>query len=77
MVSFFKWHINFCWLFNAKAILLDEQEWYYSTYSREDRVNTFPKSISPKVSVLVWVEFNLVYFKAAVQHVNPYATRAH
>ena len=29
LVSFVKWHINLSGLFNAKAILLEEQWWYY------------------------------------------------
>ena len=46
-------------LFNAKAILLEEQLWYYLTHSWEDKgVHTFPKSISLKVIVtyqgLIW-----------------------
>ena len=28
-VSLFNRHINFCGLFNAKTILLEEQQWYY------------------------------------------------
>ena len=34
---FVKWHINFCRLFNAKAILLEEQKWYCLTHSWEDK----------------------------------------
>ena len=38
-------------LFNAKAILLEEQEWYYLTHSWWDKgVHTFPKGICPKVN---------------------------
>ena len=33
-------------------------------------VNTFPKGISSKVSVIVWLEFELIYFEAAVQYFN-------
>ena len=39
------------WLFNAKVIPVEEQHWYYSTYSRceaDKGVYTFPKGISPK-----------------------------
>ena len=40
-------------LFNAKAILLEEQLWYYLTHSWEDMgIHTFPKSICPKVNVI-------------------------
>ena len=34
--------------------------------------HTFPKGISPKVNVSVRLEFELTYFKAAVQHFNHY-----
>ena len=28
--SFFvEWHINLCGLFNAKAFIVEEQQWYY------------------------------------------------
>ena len=50
--SFVYWHINLCRLFNAKAIFLEEQYWYYLTHSWEDKgVHTFPKGICPKVNV--------------------------
>ena len=32
-VGWFPWHINLCGLSNVKAILVEEQKWYYSTYS--------------------------------------------
>ena len=32
------------------------------------RLHTFPKDICPKVNVISWLEFELAYFKAAVQH---------
>ena len=35
-------------------------------------IHTFPKGISPKVNVIAWVEFELVYFKVADQHVIHY-----
>ena len=35
--------------------------------------NIFPKGISPKVNVIVPVEFELVYFEVAVQRLNHYA----
>ena len=45
LVSFVLWHINLHGLFNAKAILLAEQE-YYLTNSWEDKVvYTLPKGI--------------------------------
>ena len=53
-------------LFNAKAILLEEQSWYHLTHSWEDKgVHTFPKGISLKVIVtyqgLVWFVCLMAY----------------
>ena len=56
--------INRCRLFNAKAILV-EQQGYYSTGLK--RFNPFSKDMSPKVNLKERLEFELVYFKAAVQ----------
>ena len=44
------WHINLRGLFNAKAILVEEKQWYYSTHSwgstvRMNIVKLFDKSI--------------------------------
>ena len=36
------------------------------------RVHTFPKGISPKVIVKIQLEFELVYYDVAVEHVNRY-----
>ena len=53
---------------NAKAILLEEQQWYYLTHSWEDKqVLTFPNVICPKVNVLTRMEFELAYYDSAVQ----------
>ena len=44
-------------LFNAKPILLEEQQWYYLTHSWEDKgVHTFPKGICLKVNVIAQLE---------------------
>ena len=46
------------WLFNAKAILLEEQQWYYLTHSWEDKgVHTFLKSICLRVNVIARLSF--------------------
>ena len=37
-------------------------------------VHAFSKGISSKVNVITWLEFELVYFEAAVQYFSPYAT---
>ena len=57
IVFFVKWHINLCRLFNAKAILLEEQYWYYLTHSWEDKGgHSFPKGICPKLTVIARLE---------------------
>ena len=49
-----------CRLFNAKAILLQEQQWYYLTHSWEDmEVHGIPKGICPKVNVIARLEYDL------------------
>ena len=37
-------------------------------------IHTFPKVISPKVNIMVRLEFELTYFKATVQYISHYAT---
>ena len=63
-------------LFNAKAILLEEQFWYYSTHSWEDKgVHTFPKGICQKVNIITRLEYELAYYNSAVHRFNHYTTR--
>ena len=63
-------------LFNAKAILLEEQKWCYLTHSWEDKgVHTFPKWICPKVNVIARLEYELAYYDSAVHRFNHYTTR--
>ena len=38
-------------------------------------VHAFPMSISQKVNVMDRLEFELAFFEASVQYVNPYATK--
>ena len=78
MFSFFvEWHINLRGLFNTKAILREEQQWWYLTHSWEDKgVHTFPKGICPKLNVIAWLEFKLAYYDSADQCFNHYITRA-
>ena len=65
-----------CRLFNANAILLEEQLWYYLTHSWEDkRVHTFPKGICPKVNVIARLQYELAYYDSAVHRFNRYTTR--
>ena len=37
-------------------------------------VHTSAKCIRPKVNIIAWLDFELVYFEAAVQHFNHYIT---
>ena len=63
-------------LFNAKAILLEEHQWYYLTHRWEDKgVHIFPKGICPKVNVIAQLEYELAYYDSAVHHFNHYPTR--
>ena len=75
--GFFVWrHIKLCRLFNAKEILLEEQPWYYLTHSWKNKgFHTFPKDIYPKVNVITWLEYELVYYDSAVHRFNHYTTR--
>ena len=64
-------HINLHGLFNAEAILVQEQPWYDLTHGWGDKgVQTFPSDVSPKVNIIEWKDFESAYFVAAVQHVN-------
>ena len=49
-------------LYNAKSILVEKQLWYYLTFiwSRKE-VDTFHKSISSKVNIIMWMEIELSY----------------
>ncbi len=59
-------------LFNAKAILLEEQFWYYLTHSLEDKgVHTFLKGICPKVNVIPRLEYELAFNDSAVHCIFP------
>ena len=76
LVSLFNGISTLFRLFNAKAILLEEQQWYYLTHSWEDKgVHTFPKGICPKVNVIARLEYELAYYDSAVHRFNHYTTR--
>ena len=76
LVSLFNGISTLFRLFNAKAIFLEEQQWYYLTHSWEDKgVHTFPKGICPKVNVIARLEYELAYYDSAVHHFNHYTTR--
>ena len=76
LVSLFNGISTLFRLFNAKAILLEKQQWYYLTHSWEDKgVHTFPKGICPKVNVIARLEYELAYYDSAVHRFNDYTTR--
>ena len=75
LVSLFNGISTLFRLFNAKAILLEEQYWYYLTHSWEDKgVHTFPNGICPKVNVIARLEYELAYYDSAVHRFNHYTT---
>ena len=57
------------------VILVEEQQWYYLTHSWKDkRVHAFLRGINPKVKVIAWLEFELVYYDVAVLHFSHFNT---
>ena len=67
---------TFVGLFNAEAILFEEQWSYYLTHSLEDEgVHTFLKGICPKVNVIERLEYELAYYDSVVHRFNHYTTR--
>ena len=76
LVSLFNGISTFFRLFNAKAILLEEQELHYLTNGWDDKiVHTFPKSICLKVNVIARLEYELAYYDFVVHRFNHYTTR--
>ena len=76
LVSLFNGISPFFRLFDAQAILLEEQLWHYLTHSWEDKgVHTFAKGICPKVNVKTRLEYELAYYDSAVHRFNNYTTR--
>ena len=55
-------------------MLEKEHQWYYLTYNWKDSgvQYIFSWSISPKVSVIAWLQFELAYFGTVVQHFSHY-----
>ena len=67
LVFCFKWHVNLCGLFCAKAIIVEEQWRWYLTNSWEDNwFHTFPKGIWPKMRIIARLEYELAYYDVAV-----------
>ena len=76
LVSLFNGISTLFRLFNAKAILQEEQLWYYLIHSWENKgVHTFPKGICLKVNVIVQLEYKLAYYDSTVHRFNHYTTR--
>ena len=76
LVSLFNGISTLFRLFNAKAILREEQYWCYLTHSWQDKgVHTFPKGICPKVNVIARLEYEFAYYDSAVHRFNHYTTR--
>ena len=64
-----------CGLLNAKPILIEEKQRYFLTTAGGDKeVHTFLKGISPKVTIIAGLEFELSFNQIAVQLVSHYAS---
>ena len=71
--SFVQWHINLRRLFNAKAILQEQQCWCYLNHRwADEEIHTFSKGISSKVKVIAPLEFELAYYAVRVRYVSHY-----
>ena len=43
---------------------LSDKNWYYLIHSwRDKEVHTFPKGINPKINIIVWLDYQLIFFK--------------
>ena len=74
-ISLFNGISTFWRLFNAKAVIGEEQWWYYLTCFWWDKgVYTIPKDISPKMNATVKHELEMVYCWIIVQHISHYPT---
>ena len=72
---FFLWHVNFPGLFNAKAVFSEEHWAYYLIHSWGDKgIHTFSKGISPKLNVIVWLDFEHARYDIIVLNVSHYTT---
>ena len=47
----------------------------FNPYLGDKEVHAFPKSITLKVNVITWLEFELYYFKTTAQFFSHYASR--
>ena len=73
VVYLFQRLINLLRLFNAKTILIEEQQWYYLTDCwRDKRFHTFTKIISLKMNIIMQLEFELAYYNLEILHISHY-----
>ena len=78
ILSCFEVSLLFLCLFNVKAILVEEHQWFYLIHSWGDKgIYTFPKSIGLKMKIIAWLEVGLAYFEAAAKDFYHYAIRTH
>ena len=67
--------LDFLGLLNAKAVLVEEQQWYFLTHNWVDKgFHTLFKFISLKVNVDAQMEFELSYYYFTVHHFQHNAT---
>ena len=60
----------------TKAILVEEQQWYYLTHNKGDKlVHTFLKCIITKVNIITQQEFEFAHCKVEFKHVCLYTSR--
>ena len=58
-----------------KDILVEGLFWYYLNYGWKDKgVYTFPWGSSPKLILIVRLQFKLTYYEVLIQHIKQYAT---
>ena len=62
------------WILIAKAILVEEQLWYYLTHTLGGNkgLHKFLKGNCPKANTIAWLEFELAYYDVKVKcHGDP------
>ena len=78
LVSLFNGISTFMGNSMPKLFFLEDQQWYYLNHSWvgvwNKGVHTFSKHISLKVNLIPWLEIELSYFGAEVQHFHYYYT---
>ena len=74
LLSLFSCMSNFLGNLMSKSSLLKIGSDLFNQYVVDKEAQTFAKGISSKANVIAWLESELVYFEAVVQHFSPYAT---